>query len=418
MKRVLQAWRHRLTEFLTLRCRLTLWIGGLLLLLGLVLIMVINTLTAIRLPQAVDVVLLEPTQQPPELLPSATLPLDQPPPALAEDASTLQQVEEIAIREVRVISLIGVGIFALLGAAGAYWITQRGLRPVQHLSQLVQEIQAESLDHRLALSGPPDEVKALADAFDKMLERLERAFEQQSRFVTDAAHELRTPLATLRANLEVIQQDPNATLSDYRETVQVLERALSRMECLVEDLLLLAKGEEEIQREATSLGVILAEAVDEMKPLAQAHEVTLNLEVIGELVVLADAPLLARAVGNLIENGIRYNHPGGSVTVLAHLEANGVVIQVKDTGVGISSEELPHIFERFYRVDRSRARYRGGAGLGLSITARMVQLHAGHIQVESALGVGSTFTIWLPCHENEFFVEGSFNGHLTPAVLS
>jgi len=417
MKRVLQAWRHRLTEFLTLRCRLTLWIGGLLLLLGLVLIMVINTLTAIRLPRAVDVVLLEPTQQPPELLPSATLPLDQPPPAPAEDASTLQQVEEIAIREVRVISLIGVGIFALLGAAGAYWITQRGLRPVQHLSQLVQEIQAESLDHRLALSGPPDEVKALADAFDKMLERLERAFEQQSRFVTDAAHELRTPLATLRANLEVIQQDPNATLSDYRETVQVLERALSRMECLVGDLLLLAKGEEEIQREATSLGVILAEAVDEMKPLAQAHEVTLNLEVIGELVVLADAPLLARAVGNLIENGIRYNHPGGSVTVLAHLEANGVVIQVKDTGVGISSEELPHIFERFYRVDRSRARYRGGAGLGLSITARMVQLHAGHIQVESAPGVGSTFTIWLPCHENEF-VGGSLNGHLTPAVLS
>jgi len=402
MKRVLRVWQHRFAEFLTLRHRITLWIGGLLLTLGLVLIIVINALTAIRLPRAIDVVLLVPTQQPPELLPAATLALDQAPFTPDEEASAIEQVQEITIREVRVISIIGVGIFALLGAAGTFWITQRGLRPVQHLSQLVWEIRAESLDRRLALEGPPDEVKALADAFDNMLERLEQAFEQQSRFVADAAHELRTPLATLRANLEVIQQDPNTTLSDYREMVQVLDRTLSRMECLVEDLLLLAKGEKEVQRETASLEVVLTQAVDEMKLLAQAHDVTLDLEVIGELVVLADTPLLARAVGNLIENGIRYNRPGGSVAVIGYREANGVVIQVKDTGVGISSEELPHIFERFYRVDRSRARYRGGAGLGLSITARIVQLHDGHIRVESAPGVGSTFTIWLPCHKEEF----------------
>jgi len=402
MKRVLRVWQHRFAEFLTLRHRMTLWIGGLLLTLGLVLIIVINALTAIRLPRAIDVVLLVPTQQPPELLPAATLALDQAPFTPDEEASAIEQVQEITIREVRVISIIGVGIFALLGAAGTFWITQRGLRPVQHLSQLVWEIRAESLDRRLALEGPPDEVKALADAFDNMLERLEQAFEQQSRFVADAAHELRTPLATLRANLEVIQQDPNTTLSDYREMVQVLDRTLSRMECLVEDLLLLAKGEKEVQRETASLEVVLTQAVDEMKLLAQAHDVTLDLEVIGELVVLADTPLLARAVGNLIENGIRYNRPGGSVAVIGYREANGVVIQVKDTGVGISSEELPHIFERFYRVDRSRARYRGGAGLGLSITARIVQLHDGHIRVESAPGVGSTFTIWLPCHKEEF----------------
>lgn len=403
MKRVLRAWQHRFAGFLTLRRRLTLWVGGLLLTLGLVLIIVINALTAIRLPQVVDVVLLMPTQQPPELLPLATLALDQAPSVPDEGASAaIEQVQEILIREVCVISLIGVGIFALLGAAGTYWITQQGLRPVQHLAHLVQEIRAESLDHRLALEGPPDEVKVLADAFDDMLERLKQAFEQQSRFVADAAHELRTPLATLRANLEVVRQDPNATLTDYREMGQVLDRALSRMEHLVEDLLLLAKGEKEIRREPVSLEVVLTEAIDEMKPLAQAHSVTLRLEVVGELALLADAPLLFRAVSNLIENGIRYNRPGGSVAVIAYREADGVVIQVKDTGVGISSEEIPHIFERFYRVDRSRARYRGGAGLGLSITARIVQLHSGHIQVESAPGAGSTFTIWLPCHENEF----------------
>jgi Signal transduction histidine kinase len=179
---------------------------------------------------------------------------------------------------VRVISIIAVGVFALLGAVGAYWITQRGLRPVQHLSRLVREIGAESLGRRLALEGPPDEVKALADAFDDMLERLEQAFAQQSRFVADAAHELRTPLATLRTNLEVIYQDQDASLEDYREMAKVLDRILGRMERLMENLLLLAGGEAEVQREVTNLGVVLTEAVDEMKPLAQAHNVTLELE--------------------------------------------------------------------------------------------------------------------------------------------
>jgi len=116
----------------------------------------------------------------------------------------------------------------------------------------------------------------------------------------------------------------------------------------------------------------------------------------------ADAPLLARAVSNLIENGIRYNHPGGSVTVTVHREANGVAVSVEDTGVGIPPEEKSHVFERFYRVDRSRARNQGGAGLGLSIAAHIVQLHGGHIGVESTPGIGSTFTIWLPCSKGQF----------------
>ncbi len=403
MKRVLRAWQHRLAQFLTLRRRLTLWISGLLLALGLVLIIVINALTAIRVPRAVDVVLLAPTPQALMLTPQTVEPVtpvtfgpDQVPSAPDEAISIVEQVQGIAIREVRLISIIGAGIFALLGAAGTYWIAQRGLRPVQHLSQLVHEIRAESLDRRLALEGPPDEVKALADAFDSMLERLERAFEQQSRFVADAAHELRTPLSTLRTNLEVILRDPNATLSDYQEMAQVLDRTLNRLECLIEGLLLLAKGEKDIKREAIGLEVVLTEAVDEMKPLARAYDVTLHPQVTGELAVFADAPLLIRAVGNLIENGIRYNHPGGSVTISAYPEGDGVVVQVKDTGVGIPAEDLPHIFERFYRVDPSRARHRGGAGLGLSITARIVQLHNGYIRVESAPGEGSTFTIWLP----------------------
>lgn len=394
-----QPFRKRLFT-LTLRQRLTLWVGSLMLALGLMLVVLINILMTIRLPPAVHAVILVPTPETAPALPS---------PAPSEATETIPSpsgvqteaeiVQEIALREVRTVSLIAVGLLVLLGAAGAYGIAHQGLRPIQRLVGLVQEVGADSLHRRLNLEGPPDEVKTLADAFDRMLERLEQAFEQQSRFVADAAHELRTPLAAMRTNLEVVRRDPHATLSDYQEMAQALDRGLVRLERLVENLLLLARGEQEIRKEPLSLEVLLTEVVRETEPLAQASQVTLNLQVIGEPVVLADAPLLARAVGNLIENGIRYNHPGGSVTVIASRQENGVEIRVQDTGIGIPPEDLPHIFERFYRVDRSRARHRGGAGLGLAITARVVQLHGGRIAVESTPDVGSTFTLWLPCLE-------------------
>jgi len=144
------------------------------------------------------------------------------------------------------------------------------------------------------------------------------------------------------------------------------------------------------------LEVIIDDVIQELELLAQSHHVYLRYAITDEVMLQADAPLLTRAISNLIENGIRYNHPGGSVTVAVHRETNGVVVRVEDTGVGIPPEEQALIFERFYRVDQSRARHRGGSGLGLSIAGHIVQLHGGHIQVESTPGAGSTFTVWLP----------------------
>lgn len=410
-KQVLRVWQHCLGKFFTLRRRLMLWTAGLLFVLGLGLTIYINIMTAIRVPQAVSEVVtveLVPTQHPPG---ESSRPVGSPTPSLSQAMSppaamggslATAQVQEIAIREVHIVSLIGAGVFAVLGAMGAHWIAQQALRPVQRLSHLVREIRAETLDRRLALDGPPDEVKELADAFDRLLECLERSFEQQSRFVSDAAHELRTPLATLRTNLELVLSNPHATLADYREMASALERALERLERLVNDLLLLARGEKDIRVEPVYLEVLIGDMIQELKPLAQSQQVSLRCNITDEAVVQADAPLLAQAISNLVRNGIHYNHPAGSVTVTVHREANGVAISVEDTGIGIALEEKSHIFERFYRIDRSRARHRGGSGLGLSIAAHIVQLHSGHIQVESTPGAGSTFTIWLPDRGGRF----------------
>ena len=357
----------------------------------------INSMTAIQIPQVLRVEL-QLTQQPFSNL-STVVPmpsLETLPLSIEMQESQTTGVQEIVIRQVRLISLIGIGLFALVGAVGAYWIAKQSLRPVRHLSHLAQKIQVQTLDQRLPAEGPPDEVKELADAFNEMLARLERAFEQQNRFVADAAHELRTPLATLRTNLEVIQRDADATLSDYKEVSGVLERALTRLEKLVEGLLLLAKGEREIQTESVEMEVLLSEIVQEAKILARAYQVEISLNISESVTVLADTPLLGRAISNLLENGIRYNRPGGFVNVTAQRTLNGVEILVQDTGVGIPLDAQLHIFERFYRVDRSRTREQGGHGLGLSIAAHIVHLHGGHIQLKSTPGVGSIFTIWLP----------------------
>jgi signal transduction histidine kinase len=401
MKSLLRNLRVQLFRSLTLHWRLTLWTTGLLLVMGTGLVVLINSLAVTRLPQAVQVYILEETAVPEE----ASMQVTTPGPEITpmhddlEEVLTVERYQEITIRELRVVSLIGVGFFTLIGAVGAYWITRQGLHPVRRLSRMVQQVRAETLDQRLSIEGPQDEVKELAEAFDEMLARLERSFEVQSRFIGDAAHELRTPLATLRTNLEVIQLDPNATLEDYRQVGIVLERSVAKLERLVEDLLLLTSGDEEMELEPTELGILLAEVVHDYQSFAQSYQVELNLEVENELVLPICTPLFARAVSNLIENGVRYNQPGGSVDIILRLKASNALINIKDTGVGIPAEDLPYIFDRFYRLDRSRSRHKGGAGLGLSITAHIVRLHGGQIEVKSSPGRGSTFSIRLPISE-------------------
>lgn len=400
MIKIYKRWKRHVQRP-TFRLRLALWSGGSLLIFSLGLVLFINLTATITIPTTT---MLDPTP-PPLSIPTTTWKPGQPTPTPLPMSNGRRElatappvllVQQAALHQVRTISLIGLGLVSVLGGIGAYWLAGHMLRPLRQISQTAQRISADTLNTRLALDGPEDELKELADAFDAMLDRLERVFEQQGRFVADVAHELRTPLTTLRTNLEIVHADPNATLEDYREMATTLERALTWLERLVADLLLLAQEETEVVREEVALGPLLEDVLLDFKSLADEHQVTLRLGGEIEMLVRGDEPLLVRAFSNLIENGIRYNRLGGEVEVTLKQVDGWAVINVADTGVGISPEEQVHIFDRFYRVDRSRARHKGGTGLGLAIVTYLVQRHGGTVQVESTPGVGSTFTVRLP----------------------
>ncbi len=386
--RPLKVWRP------PLRVRLALWSAGLLFVASGGLTLFINVATTATTPRsATAVTVLDEASPVPGELP---MPMLTPQAIQGRPPMPFIPPEVAVLRQMRIFSLVGLGLVAMLGGAGIYWASGRALRPVREVSQVARRIRAGALDTRLALDGPDDELKELADAFDGMLDRLERAFDQQSRFVTDAAHELRTPLATLRTNLEVVCSNPTATLGDYREMTETLERSLRQLERLVENLLILATEDRAVVKSEFALGPLLEDVLLDLQPVADEHAVTLHYTGEIHLTVRGDETLLRRVFYNLIENGIRYNRPGGEVVVTIRQEGVWAVVVVADTGMGISAEEQAHIFERFYRIDRSRARHKGGAGLGLAITAHIIQLHGGTIQVESTPGMGSIFTMRLP----------------------
>jgi len=304
-------------------------------------------------------------------------------------------VQQALLGQIRITSLIGLAIIAVLGVIGAYWLAGRALNPLRNVARSAQHISVGTLDTRLELKGPEDEIKELVAAFNTMLGRLERSFDQQGQFVNNAAHELRTPLTTLRTNLQVMYSDNEATVEDYREMAPVLDRTVTRFEHLISDLLLLAK-EESKAREEVALMPLVGVVLGDLQPVAHRQHVKLNFRGEADVRVLGNGSLLARVFSNLVENGIRYNHEGGEVDVTVGRGEGCAIVTIADTGIGIASEEQPRIFDRFYRVDRSRSRNKGGAGLGLSIVAHILQIHGGKVEVESTPGVGSRFTVQIP----------------------
>lgn len=298
-------------------------------------------------------------------------------------------------KNVVAVSAIGVGLVTLAGWAGAWLLAKRSLEPVRDLSRLASTIGSETLGTRLVVQGPRDEVNALAEAFNGMLERLEDAFARERQFVTDASHELRTPLAIARTNVDVVLADSRATLGDYREMAGAVERALRRLERLSADLLLLSDGEE-LREGPVAVAPLLEGLALDLAPLARERGVDLRTAIVAQTVVTGCEPLLRRACSNLVENAVLFSQPGGRVTISTEGRHREVFIAVEDNGPGIPEGDQRHIFERFYRVDKSRSRHSGGSGIGLALAREIVQRHGGSVDVISELGRGSTFTIRLP----------------------
>jgi len=294
--------------------------------------------------------------------------------------------------------LAGTGAAVLvLGLAGGWLISRRVLRPVAAISATASKISADNLSERIDADVLDAELVDLARVLNEAFDRLQAAFDRQTRFTADASHELRTPLAVLRSQAELALSRPRSA-DEYRKAVEACLRAAERMTGLIERLLALARadaGHAALHREPVDLGRVVAETAAQFGPLAEQKGVTLTVAAV-PAVVTGDAAALGQVVANLVANAIQYNRPGGSVGLRLTADGGVVTLAVSDTGVGIAPEHRPHVFERFFRVDKARSRAAGGTGLGLAICKAIVEAHGGTIGFDSAPDEGSTFRVRLP----------------------
>jgi signal transduction histidine kinase len=314
---------------------------------------------------------------------------------------TFRELERVVnsrtLKELRNYSFTALGVLFVASLGVGWVVAGRVLRPIGRITSVARDIQATDLSRRIELPGPDDELKQLGDTFDAMLARLDAAFAAQRQFVADASHELRNPLAIIRTNVDVALADPRADPEDLRHTMVVVKRASDRMARLVDDLLALARRQEPIlEHEPVDLGAAVAEASDDFVVPAAARNIVLDRAIAPGVVVTGDRDALKRAVANLLENAVRLAPPGSRIRLATGSEDDQAWIAVADEGPGIAPEDQPHVFDRFWRADKARSRADGGTGLGLAIVRQIAESHGGQVRLQSKVGVGSSFVIWLP----------------------
>jgi len=285
----------------------------------------------------------------------------------------------------------------LLGLAGGWWVGARALRPIADISATAARIANGDLTQRIRTTDTESELGRLAHDLNDTFARLQASFARQAQFTADASHELRTPVSVVLTQTQsaLAREHP---AGEYRESLAACQRAAQRMRSLIECLLTLARLDSADTPAATKpceLDRLSREVVELLLPLANEQGVQLEVN-LSPAHCLANADQLAQVVNNLLSNAIHYNRPGGTVRVAVYCEPTTAVLTVSDTGLGIPPEDIPHIFERFYRADKARSGAQGHAGLGLAITKAIVEAHGGSIEVASEPGQGSVFTVRLP----------------------
>jgi heavy metal sensor kinase len=301
---------------------------------------------------------------------------------------------EETLDRLRTMLLGGTALLALLAGFAGYFLAARALKPIDEITDTARRISTEDLSARLSLPDHGDEVSRLANTFDEMLGRIESGFDREREFTSDASHELRTPLTAMKTILNFIREGERPA-QEYREALDDLAEETDRLQALVENLLQLARGEKglKLHKEEIDLSLLLEDIAHSLHPLAESKGLNLNCDLPPSLIISGDTDHLIRLVVNLLDNAIKYTERG-TITLSAHGNDGTAAIEVTDTGIGIPPEHLPHIFKRLYTVDAARSS--GGAGLGLSIAKQIVQAHKGTIEVQSEVGEGSRFTVYLP----------------------
>lgn len=306
-----------------------------------------------------------------------------------------------ARRQLLILLAIAGPVALLLGSYGGLLLANQALNPVDRLTRAAEEIEAGDLSKRVQVPPKMDELGRLAATFNRMISRLQAAFERQRQFTADASHELRTPLAVMRGDIEIALRRER-TPEDYRSVLTSNLEEIIRLSRLVEDLLMLARadaGQTVLQREPMDLEALCAQMVEYLSPLAEEKEQQLIYQPseTKPLMVNADAQRIKQMLLNLLDNAVKYTPAHGTITLSLSVEKNDAVMSVIDTGRGIPEDDLPHIFDRFFRHSRSTSdKTAPGFGLGLSIVRWIVHSHNGKISAESTLGKGTKFTVKLP----------------------
>jgi heavy metal sensor kinase len=310
------------------------------------------------------------------------------------ESGLLEEISDRLLGEM----LMTVPLVLMCAALGGLFLANRALRPIARITRTAEEISAGDLSRRMSYRGVMDEVGQLARMFDQMLNRIQATIDRERRFTADASHELRTPLTAIKGRVGMILTQPR-TQEQYEAAFQQVETQVDRMIRLTNDLLFLARLDEQRlpwNPVTLNLSHLLESTVEQMRQLANDAQINLTEHIQSGLLIQGDPDYLIGIFLNLIDNAVKYTAISGKVTIDARQAANTVLISISDTGAGIATEHLSHLFERFYRVESARTRQMGGTGLGLAIAYEVVRLHGGTLTVQSQLNQGTTFRIQLP----------------------
>ena len=296
--------------------------------------------------------------------------------------------------------LISIAVFLgiILSAGAGYIVSRNLLKPIDRITKIAKEISITDLNKRIEISGPDDELARLSVTFNEMIERLESSFEKQSQFVSDASHELRTPISVIQGYINLIDRWGKNNEKVLQESIDAIKMEAANMGELTERLLFIARSERgvvKIEKASFKLKELVDEIVKETMLIAPDHQI--SYEVPKGLMMLADRKMIKQMFRALLDNSIKFTQPGGEIKILATKAKSGskVEISITDTGAGIPKDELDSIFDRFYRVDKASTKETGGSGLGLSIVKWIIDVHEGEISIDSSLGQGTTVLIFL-----------------------